>query len=230
MDNDLWLSIKNHTDKLIEQTRTQPHEMLVFKMNEQTETFPFSPPISLSEEQKELLSVTSFETTNSVFNITDKNNRSSTTTSVQWNSEDDEELINELNNFLKLRSENHVELYVKKSEKMGIWIESENSGYNLAGFDQFKSEILEELKRVKNYLEEVVYRMELTDDKIVDMLDVYYIAGSTIGYTIPPAIYESSDINLMIKSSLPNKVKVTIKIDEIRLRSNLSTNRTIKFI
>ena len=32
--------------------------------------------------------------------------------------------------------------------------------------------------------------MELTYDEIVDILDVKYIAGSTIGYTIPPGICE----------------------------------------
>ena len=33
----------------------------------------------------------------------------------------------------------------------------------------------------------------------------------------------------MIKSLLPNKVKVKITIDDIRLRSNLTTNKTLKF-
>ena len=60
-------------------------------------------------------------------------------------------------------------------------------------------------------------------------MGVKYIAGSTIGYTLPPAIYETSDINLMLKWLLPGKVKVNIKIDDIRLRSNLTINKTIRF-
>ena len=48
----------------------------------------------------------------------------------------------------------------------------------------------------------MVYRMELIFDEIVDILDVKYIAASTIGYTKPPRTYEISDINLMIKSLL----------------------------
>ena len=75
----------------------------------------------------------------------------------------------------------------------------------------------------------MVYRMELTYDEIVDIFDVKYIAGSTTGRTLTPGMYEIIDINLMLKFSLPNELKVIITIDDIRLRSNLTTNKTIKF-
>ena len=56
----------------------------------------------------------------------------------------------------------------------------ENSGYNSAGFDHFKSEILPELKGVSyRDLEDKVYRLQLTYDDILNLLDVKYIAGST---------------------------------------------------
>ena len=74
MNNELLLSIKKHTDTLIEQTKTKPQQTLEFKMNKQTQTFSFNPPINLFEEGKWLLGVKSFECTNSVFNITNKNN------------------------------------------------------------------------------------------------------------------------------------------------------------
>ena len=120
--------------------------------------------------------------------------------------------------------------YMLKKWRKGTGIETENGGHNLAGFDHFKSEILAELKRVKyEDLEDMVYRMELTYDEIVDILDIKYIPGSTIGYTLPPGLYEISDINLMLKSLVPNGVKVKITNDAIRLRSNLTTNKTIRF-
>ena len=103
---------------------------------------------------------------------------------------------------------------MKEDEKRGTSIDIENGEYHLAGFDLFKSEIFAELKRVKfKNLEDMVYRMELTYDEIVDVLDVKYIAGSTNGYTLVPGIYEVSDINLMLKSLLPNK-KINITIDD----------------
>ena len=70
--------------------------------------------------------------------------------------------------------------------------------------------------------------MELNYDEIIDKLDVKSIAGSTIGYTLPPGIYKITDISLMLKSLLPNKVKVKITIDDTRLRFNLTTNKTIR--
>ena len=44
----------------------------------------------------------------------------------------------------------------------------------------------------------MVYRLQLTYDEIVEILDVKYKAGSTVGYTLVPGIYEISDTNLMI--------------------------------
>ena len=74
MNNELVLLIKKHTDTLIEQTKTKPQETLEFKMNKQRQSFPFNTPINIIEEGKWLIAVSSFECTNSVFNITNENN------------------------------------------------------------------------------------------------------------------------------------------------------------
>ena len=105
---------------MIEQTKTRPQETLEFKMNKQTETFSFNPPINLVEEGKWLLGVTSFDCTNSVFNITDENNSFSIGIPGHWNSEDTEEIINKLNKLLELKSENVIELHVEEVKKKGI--------------------------------------------------------------------------------------------------------------
>ena len=75
----------------------------------------------------------------------------------------------------------------------------------------------------------MIYRLRLTYDKIIDILIVKHIAGSTIGYTLPPGVYESSDFNLILKSSLSGKVKVILTFDDLRLKSNFTTNKTIRF-
>ena len=74
MNNELLLLNKKHTDTLIEQTKTKPQKTLEFKMNKQMQSFSFNPPVYLVEEGKWLLGVSSFECTNSVFNITKENN------------------------------------------------------------------------------------------------------------------------------------------------------------
>ena len=75
----------------------------------------------------------------------------------------------------------------------------------------------------------MVYRLQVTNDEIVHILDVKYIAGSIRGYTLPPGIYEISGINLTLVSLLPKDVKVIIMVDDIGLMSNLTTNKTIRF-
>ena len=75
----------------------------------------------------------------------------------------------------------------------------------------------------------MVFRMELTYHEVAEILDTKYIDAKSTGYTFPPGSYEVFDINLMLKSSLPDEVKVNITIDDIRLRSNLTTNKTISF-
>ena len=54
MNKELLLLTKKHTDTLIEQTKTRPQETLEFKMNKQMQTFSFSPPINLIEEEKKV--------------------------------------------------------------------------------------------------------------------------------------------------------------------------------
>ena len=112
MNNELLLLIRKHTDTLIEQTKTKPQETPDFKMKKQMGTFSINPPINLVEEGKWLLGVTSFEAANSVFNISDENNNFSTSTKGHWNSEDSEELINELNILLELWFQNGIVLHV----------------------------------------------------------------------------------------------------------------------
>ena len=42
----------------------------------------------------------------------------------------------------------------------------------------------------------MVYRLQLTYDETIDILDVNYKAGSTIGYTLPP-VYKKSVITTL---------------------------------
>ena len=93
-----------------------------------------------------------------------------------------------------------------------------------------KNEILEELKKAKyNDLKDLVYRMQLTYNEIIDILDLEYISAKRKGYTIDPGIYEVVDLNNTLKYILPDIVKVTITIDDIRLKSNLKINQTLIF-
>ena len=59
--------------------------------------------------------------------------------------------------------------------------------------------------------------MQLTHNEIIDILDLEYIPTKRIGYSLNPGIYEVIDLNNTLKHILPNNVKVSVTIDDIRL-------------
>ena len=71
--------------------------------------------------------------------------------------------------------------------------------------------------------------MKLSYDEIMDILDLKYIPTKRTGYSLDPAIYEVDDLNNTLKYILPDNVKVTVSIDDIRLKSNLKINQTLIF-
>ena len=145
MNNVLLLLIKKQTDTLIEQTKTKPQETLEFKMNKQKQTFSFNPPINLVEEGKWLLGVSSYECTNSVFNITNENNSFSIIAPGHYETESAEKMIDDLNKLLELKS---LELHVEEVKKRGKKIKIGDNEHKLSDIDTQKKEILEELKSV----------------------------------------------------------------------------------
>ena len=174
MNNELLLLIKKHTDTLIEQTKTRPQETLEFEMNKQMQTFSFNPPINLIEQDRWLLGVSSFECTNAVFNITNENNSFSIIIPGHYQNKSDEKTIDNLNKLLELKS---LELHVEESRKRGNKIRIRDNEYKLSDFDTQKNEILEELKKAKyNDLEKLVYRMRLSYNEIMSILDLKYIS------------------------------------------------------
>ena len=231
MNIELLLLIKKHTDTLIEQTKTKPQETLEFKMNKQIQTFSFNPPINLVEEGKWLLAVSSFECTNSVFNITNENNSFSIIIPGHYENKSDEKTIERLNILLERRSENGIELHVQEVKYRGHLISLGGKEYKLSDLGNQKEEILEKLKKYSQYqsLDDMVFRLQLTYNEILDILDFKYIPTKRTGYSLNPGIYEVVDLNNTLKHILPDNVKVNITIDDIKLKSNLKINQTLIF-
>ena len=221
------LFIEEHTDTLLEQTKTKPQQTLEFEQNKQNEPFSFNPPINLFEERQWLLAVTNFEAGNCVFNITDENNSFSVSTLSHWSSRGEAETINRLHKLLRVRSQNDIELHEKKVQKKSLIITQKKFPHLIS---ITKSDILGKLKNEKNNdLEGIVFRLELTYGEITEILVIKNTPTISTGYGLPPSIYEINDLNIMIKTSLLDDAKVDITIDDIRLRSKLTTKKTIKF-
>ena len=81
--------------------------------------FSFCPPLILVEEEKWFSGVSSFQTTNSVFNITDENNSFSVTIPGHWISKTAEKTFDKLNKLLDLRSQHDIELQNYMLNKKG---------------------------------------------------------------------------------------------------------------
>ena len=70
---DLQLSITKNCEKLVEQTHRKPEENLEFKMIKPRETFHFKPPIQTEGDW--MIGLIDLEVYNSIFNITEENNK-----------------------------------------------------------------------------------------------------------------------------------------------------------
>ena len=127
------------------QTRAKSQETLEFKMGKQMKNFLFNPPINLFEEGKWFLGVTSLGCTNSVFNVTNESNSFSILIPGHYQTEFAENLVNDLNKLLELKS---LELDVNEVRKRGNKIKIADNEYKLSDFDSQKNEILEELKNI----------------------------------------------------------------------------------
>ena len=196
-------------------------------MNEQMETFSFNPPINLVEKEKWLLAVSSFECTNSVYKIINENISFSIIIPGHYQTAFAEKTINDLNKLLELKS---LELHVEEVRKGGSKIKIGDNEYIFSDFISQKHDILNELRNVYyNDLEDLVYRMQLTYDEVVDLLDLKYIPTKRMGYSLSPGIYEVVDLSNTLKNILPDNVKLSVKIDDVRLKSNFKTNQTLIF-
>ena len=118
---------------MIQQTKTQPQETLEFKMNKQLQTFSFNPPKHLVEEGKWLLAVSSFECTNSVFNITIENIAFSITIPGHWNCESAEKTVEKLK-LLELDKKD-LSLHIAAVREKGRKIYLGGDEYDLSDLD-----------------------------------------------------------------------------------------------
>ena len=167
------------------------------------------------------MTVTSFECTTFVFKIPNENNSFSVFVQGQYNSNAAEKAIDELNKLLELRSQNDIEKQVIEVRKRANQLRKGDNEYKLSVLDTQKKEILEEIKNVKyNGLEDLVYRMQLTYDETTGNLKLKYIPRKRTGHSLNPAIYKIIDLNNTLEHTLPDNVKVSGTIDDIRLKTN----------
>ena len=63
--------------------------------------------------------------------------------------------------------------------------------------------------------------------KIIDILHLKYNPTKRTEYSLNPGIYQVVDKNNSLKYILPDNKKVSVTIDDVRLKSNLKNNQTL---
>ena len=63
----------------------------------------------------------------------------------------------------------------------------------------------------------------------MDIIDLKHIPTKRPRLSLNPGIYEVVDLNNTSKHILPDNVKVSVTVDDVRLKSNLKTIQTLTF-
>ena len=217
----LFLSIAKSNQKIVENTHSKPQETLEFKMTKQKESFSFD--VSLLLTEKWMMGVTSLEVYNTVYNITEKNNKLEILLTKQKLEEHrvDTELVPKIKDLYETSDDKIIEKtntlitnsYIKKKKKL-----------TRKDFNQLK-----ELIEVFNYPDQQI--------RIPD----FEIEHDSFGIQLTPGAYELVDINASVKqiitdtktalqSALPySDFKFNIIPDTISMKSVLTTSNPIHF-
>ena len=213
----LLLSTAKSNLDIVENTLSKPQETLEFKMNKQKESFSFDIPLDLPEEW--MMGVTSLEVYNTVYNITEKNNKLKLFTTEQ-NLKEYKFAIEFIPKIKNLCETSDIE-EIKK----------------LINDVNFKKVVFP-----NNYYDDLNKIIDQINQNIKDktnILDLHGIGSvsNCLGIEIPPGAYELIDINNAIQqeiitscgSLLDSDFKINIEADTISMKSVLTTSYSIYF-
>ena len=213
----LLLSIAKSDLDIVENTLSKPQETLEFKKNKQKESFSFDIPLELPEQW--MMGVTSLEVYNTVYNITEKNNK------------------------FKLL---YTEKMLKENDVDTQLVPNVEYLYKTSGdIEKIKKLIVKDNAKIKTITEtDFDYLMKIIDqinqnikDKPIVISGIGSVTDS-IEIELPPGAYELVDINNTIQQkpinccTLPggsSEFKLNIEADTISMKSVLTTASGIYF-
>ena len=208
----LLLSIAKSNQEIVENTHSKPQETLEFKMTKQKESFSFDVPLILNE--KWMMGVTSLEVYNTVYNITEKNNKLEILLTKQQLEEHrvDTELVPKIKDLYETSDDKFIEKtntlitnsYTKKKKKL-----------TRKDFNQLK-----ELIEVFNYPDQQIH------------IPDFEIEHDSFGIQLRPGAYELVDINASVKQKINESdydFKFDLIPDTISMKSVLTTSNNIQF-
>ena len=218
----LLLSIAKSNLDIVENTLSKPQETLEFKMNKQKESFSFDIPLELPEQW--MMGVTSLEVYNTVYNITEKNNKLKLFTTEQ-----------------NLKEYKFPIEFIPKIKNL-----YETSDKGISDVEEIKKLINDvRFKKVvfpENYNDDLNKIINQINQNIQDKTNIFDLNGigsvsNCLGIKIPPGAFKLVDINNAIQQEIINSCgslfdsdfKINIEADTISMKSVLTTSYSIYF-
>ena len=207
----LLLSIAKSNLDIVENTLSKPQETLEFKMNKQKESFSFDIPLDLPEQW--MMGVTSLEVYNTVYNITEKNNKFKILLKDEQlkSLNVDTQLVMNVEYLYKISD-------VKKINTFKVDSYSKNKKLTRKDFDK--------LKKIINQINQNI------KDKTTIIIPEFGIENDFVEIELPPGVYELVDINRILKQKLSDsdfEFEFNIEADTISMKSVLTTSNPIYF-
>ena len=212
----LLLSITKNCETLIEQTHRKPEEILEFKMVKPRETFHFTPQTEIKGDW--MLGIVNLEVYNSIFNITEKNNKFELyrDTSDKFGFLELKDELEEILDISHITNEHlddellepqiideYIKLSTEKSNSDGYMILL--YGYTRSRFGDFES-----------YLRFVIG----LDEKDIQLILKEYISHF-ITYELPPGIYSIQDVSDTTHNFSINNESIQVEYDDISMKTKI---------
>ena len=207
----LLLNIAKSNLDIVENTLSKSQETLEFKMNKQKESFSFDIPLDLPEQW--MMGVTSLEVYNTVYNITEKNNKFKILLK--------DEPLKSLNVDTQLVM--NVEYLYKAFDN----IEKINN-FIVDSYSKNKKLIKKDFAQIRKKINQI---NQNNKDKTI-IIPEFGIENDFVEIELPPGVYELVDINRIMKQKLFDsdfEFEFNIEADTISMKSVLTTSNPSYF-
>ena len=213
---DLLLSITKNCETLIEQTHRKPEETLEFKMIKPKQTFHFKPPIQVKGDW--MLGLVNLEVYNSIFNITEKNNKFELyrDMSAKFGFSELKDELEEILNISHI-TDKHLDDEVLGRRIIDEYIKLSRERMNTDGYMLLLLDYGRSLFRdFESYLRMVV---GLDEDDIQLILKEYNSHFNT--YELTPGIYTIQDNSDAIQTFSGHKETIQLESDDISMKTKI---------
>ena len=212
----LLLSIAKSNQEIVENTHSKPQETLEFKMNKQKESFSFDVPLELPEQW--MMGVTSLEVYNTVYNITEKNNK------IKILLKDEQLKSLNVDTLLVM----NIEYLYKISDMQSTSGIGKINNFIVDSYSKNKKLIKKDFDQLKKIINQINQNIK---DKTI-FIPEFGIENDFVEIELPPGVYELVDIIRIMKQKLSDsdfEFEFNIEADTISMKSVLTTSNPIYF-